>query len=41
LQYGYNVDLLQLETLLRANRKKYTAKERLDREKVEVIVAKF
>jgi hypothetical protein len=41
LQHGYNVDLLQLVTLLGADRKKYTAEERLDREKAEAIVAKF
>jgi hypothetical protein len=41
LQHGYNVDPLQLGTPLGADRKKYTAKERSDREKAEAIVAKF
>ncbi len=41
MQHGYNVDSLQLEPLIKANRKKYTAEERLDREKAEAIVAKF
>jgi hypothetical protein len=41
LQHGYNVDPLQLETPLEADRKKYTAEERSDREKAEAIVAKF
>ena len=41
LQHSYNVNLLQLGTLLSANKKKYIAKKRLDRKKVEVIVAKF
>ena len=41
LQHGYNVNLLQLRTPLSANRKRYTAEERLDREKAEAIVAKF
>lgn len=41
LQHGYNVDLLQLGTPLGADRKKYTAEERSDREKAEAIVAKF
>ena len=41
LQHGYNVDPLQLETPLGADRKKYTAEERSDREKAEAITAKF
>jgi transposase InsO family protein len=41
LQHGYDVDPLQLVTPLGADRKKYTAEERSDREKAEAIVAKF
>jgi hypothetical protein len=41
LQHSYNIDPLQLEILLGADRKKYTAEERLDREKAETIASKF
>jgi transposase InsO family protein len=41
LQHGYNVDPLQLEVPLGADRKKYTAEERSEREKAELIAAKF
>ena len=41
LQHGYNVDPLQLKIPLSADRRKYTAEERSDREKAELIVAKF
>jgi transposase InsO family protein len=41
LQHGYNVDPLQLEIPLGADRKKYTAEERSDREKAETIASKF
>jgi ribosomal protein L21E len=41
LQHGYNVDPLQLDTPLGAEKKRYTAEERSDREKAEAIVAKF
>jgi hypothetical protein len=41
LQHGYNVDPLQLETSLGTDGKKYTAEERLEREKAELIAAKF
>lgn len=40
LQHRYNIILLQLETPLGAQ-KKYTTKELSDREKAELIVAKF
>ena len=41
LQHGYNVDPLQLEAPPEADKKKYTAEERSDREKAETIAAKF
>ncbi|RYN98817.1 hypothetical protein AA0121_g13479 [Alternaria tenuissima] len=41
LQHGYNVDPLQLEVPQGANRRKYSAEERSDREKAEAIAAKF
>ena len=41
LQHGYHVDPLQLVTPLGADKKKYTAEERSDREKAETIAAKF
>lgn len=41
LQHRYNIILLQLETPLGAQKKKYTSKELSDREKAELIAAKF
>jgi transposase InsO family protein len=41
LQHGYHVDPLQLETPQGADRKKYNSEERSEREKAEMIVAKF
>jgi hypothetical protein len=41
LQHRYNVNPLQLDTPLGAEKKRYTAKERSDRDKAEAIVAKF
>jgi hypothetical protein len=41
LHHGYNVDPLQLEVPLGANRKKYSAQEQSEREKAELIAAKF
>jgi hypothetical protein len=41
LQHGYNIDPLQLEVPAGADRRRYTAHERSDREKAESIVAKL
>ena len=41
LQHSYNIDLLQLEVPAGADRRRYTAHERSDREKAESIVTKL
>ena len=41
LQHGYNVDPLQLNAAPIANQRRYTRKEKLDREKAESIVQKL
>ena len=41
LQHGYNIDPLQLEVPAGAERRRYSAHERSDREKAESIVMKL